>query len=264
MPDSPDSGIDAWPMLQQELDKWSESGKTATFWWRDDDAIEETDQLHRLDALSRDMQVAVAVAVIPAGLQESLPLYLSPRDNFTVMQHGYSHNSYASKGMKKIELGGERSTEQIQTELTQGWQQLERIFGKQFTPVLVPPWNRIEARAYNALVNAGFSGLSAMWVRKSASPIKGLLQVNTHLDPVNWRHDRGFVGETAAIEQICRHLNARRLAGGDIAEPSGILTHHLSQNDEVWEFCARLFESLNRHPAAQWLNAREIWVTKPG
>ena len=262
MPDNRHSAGDPWATLQRELDRWHKLGKTATFWWRDDDAVEETPQLQALDALSREMKVPVAVAVIPARLQSSLPRFLQQRVNFIVMQHGYSHNSYAVKTAKKIELGGERSTDEIETELTNGRLQLSAAFGEQFMPVLVPPWNRIECRTYSALVNAGFSGVSTMWARHSAYPLKGLLQVNTHLDPINWRHDRGFIGETRAIEQIHRHLTARRHEGGDISEPGGILTHHLVQNDEVWEFCRTLFEILNQHPATKWLNVKQIWTAK--
>ncbi len=258
MPGRP-SAIDTWAKLRQELDLWVESGKTATFWWRDDDASEETPQLHALDALSREMGIPVSIAVIPARLQSSLPQFLHARNHFIAMQHGYSHSSYAATGAKKIELGGKRSTDEILTELTTGHRRLGTAFGEQFLQVLAPPWNRIEPRVYAALTNAGFSGVSTMWTRESAYPLKGLLQVNTHLDPVDWRHGRGFIGETSAIEQIHRHLSARRLPGGDIAEPTGLLTHHLVQNDEVWAFCRTLFETLNRHPAVRWLNAREIW-----
>ena len=260
MPGSPQSIPQAWSILQHELDLWVDSGKTATFWWRDDDAVEETPQLRKLDAISREMEVPVSLAVIPAGLHDSLPQFLHQRDNFTAMQHGYSHRSYALRAAKKIELGGDRSCDEIKAELVTGRRLLGAAFGEQFIPVLVPPWNRIESRIYSALASAGFSGISSIWARETVYPVKGLLQVNTHLDPVNWHQGRGFIGETNAIGQIHRHLCARRQAGGDVAEPTGILTHHLIQNDEVWAFCRTLFETLNRHPAAQWLNAREIWV----
>ena len=262
MPNSQQSVDDPWTVLQRELDSWAESGKNATLWWRDDDAIEETPQLLMLDALSREMKIPVSVAVIPARMRDSLPHFLQARDNFIAIQHGYSHSSYAAKGAKKIELGGERPTDEIRTELTSGRQQLGTAFGKQFIPVLVPPWNRIEPRIYPALVSAGFSGVSTMGARHSAHPVKGLMQVNTHLDPINWRHGRGFIGEASAVEQIYRHLSARRRGGADIAEPGGILTHHLDQNDEVWAFCRKLFGILNRHPAVQWLSARQIWTTE--
>ena len=260
MPDSRPSDSDPWVMLQHELDSWSEFGKTATFWWRDDDAVEETPQLHALDVLSRETKIPVSLAVIPAHLQNSLPRFLQARDHFIVMQHGYSHSSHAAAGMKKIELGGERSTDEILSELSTGRLQLNAAFGEQFLAVLVPPWNRIEIRTYPGLVNAGFSGLSSMWTRKSACPMKGILQVNTHLDPINWRSNRRFVGVTSAIEQIHRHLSLRRLEGEDITEPTGILTHHLCQDDETWDFCRTLLETLNRHQAVKWLDAREIWA----
>jgi len=262
MPDSPQSIPEAWAMLQHELDLWNESGKAATFWWRDDDAVEETPQLHLLDRLSREMKIPVSLAVIPSGLHESLPLFLHKRDNFITIQHGYAHRSYAPKGMKKMELGGDRSDDDIGSDLSTGRRQLDTTFGEQFIPVLVPPWNRIERRVYPVLIGAGFAGVSSMWARESACPVKGLLQVNAHLDPVNWHHGRGFIGETIAIGQIHRHLSSRRLAAEDITEPTGILTHHLVQNDEVWAFCRTLFDTLNRHPAAQWLNTKEIWIEK--
>jgi hypothetical protein len=47
--------INAWPMLQRELDLWAESGKQASFWWRDDDAISDTPQLQHLDSLCQTL-----------------------------------------------------------------------------------------------------------------------------------------------------------------------------------------------------------------
>lgn len=248
-----------WTDLQLELDQWTAAGKTATFWWRDDDVVEETIQLHRLDALSREMNIPVSVAVIPAQLQKTLPRYLSSRDNFVALQHGYSHTNYAAAEAKKIELGGNRSTDEIHADLSLGREQLVKVLGGQFIPVLVPPWNRIESRIHPGLSEVGFSGFSAMWARKSILLTNGLLQVNTHLDPVNWRQDRGFIGDANALEQLLTQLSSCRLTGDDLTEPTGILTHHLVQTDEVWSFCRTLFEILNRHSAVHWISAREIW-----
>ena len=138
-----DTSITAWSTLWRELDLWHRAGNTATFWWRDDDAVAETVQLHRLDALSRALAVPVSLAVIPACLDDSLPRYMQGRDNLTVLQHGYAHSSYAARGVKKIEIGGERSTQAIADELADGCRQLRQAFGGQFFPVLVPPWHRI-------------------------------------------------------------------------------------------------------------------------
>jgi len=98
-----------------------------------------------------------------------------------------------------------------------------------------------------------------MWARASACPVKNLLQVNTHLDPVNWRGDRGFIGESRSIEYIRAHLQARRTGTKDTAEPTGILSHHLSQDERVWEFIGKLMLTLKQHPAVDWLDAGAIW-----
>ena len=250
----------AWANLQDELDLWSDSNNSATFWWRDDDATRETAELKRLDSLSQDLGIPLALASIPSLLDNSLPAYLSGRNNFTVFQHGYSHSSYAAEGIKRIEVGGERSTDEIQTQLTTGLQKMQDSFIDQFLPVLVPPWNRIESRAYAALVSAGFCGVSSMWARASEYPAEGLLQVNTHLDPVNWRHDRGFIGESISIAHICKHLIGRRSGGQTSNEPTGILTHHLAQTEDVWVFTGKLMRKLSEHPAVEWLDARSIWA----
>ena len=251
--------INAWPTLERELDLWAESGKQASFWWRDDDAISETSQLHILDHLSQSFDIPVSIAIIPAFLEASLPKYLQKRDHFSVLQHGYSHTSYAAKGVKKIELGGERVLDIIATELSDGYQILKSELPDKFTPVIVPPWNRIESRVYNRLREIGFTGISVDGARKVSYPVNDLLQINTHLDPINWRHGRGFIGSQAAIELLQQHLYLRRTTDSGSDEPTGLLTHHLVHNDAVWSFCRTLFKYLNQHPAAHWVNARQMW-----
>jgi hypothetical protein len=251
--------INAWHLLQRELDLWAESGKQASFWWRDDDAVSNTPQLQHLDSLCQTFDIPVSIAVIPALLEASLPKFLQQRDHFSVLQHGYSHSSYAAKGAKKIELGGERSVDMIATELTDGYQRLANALPDQFIPVIVPPWNRIESRIYDSLSNIGFTGISVEGARKMSYPVTDLLQINTHLDPINWRHGRGFIGSQIAITLLQQHLTLRRTTGQCSDEPTGLLTHHLVHNEAVWNFCRSLFKHLNQHPAAHWLNARQMW-----
>ncbi|MCZ6722392.1 MAG: polysaccharide deacetylase, partial [Gammaproteobacteria bacterium] len=84
MSDRDHSSTGAWVRLYDELDLWSDTANRASFWWRDDDAIEETAELKRLNSLSQDLQIPVALATIPSLLQGSLPGYLHDRDNITV------------------------------------------------------------------------------------------------------------------------------------------------------------------------------------
>lgn len=250
----------AWPMLQHELDLWADAGLKASFWWRDDDAISATPQLETLDQLSQAFEVPVSIAVIPARLDASLPTFLQGRDHFNVLQHGYSHTSHAATGVKKIELGGERTLDSIATELSAGHQILTQAFPDHFISVLVPPWNRIESKTYNILQEVGLTGISTVRARKANYVVPELLQINTHLDPISWRHSRGFIGSQTAIALLHQHLYLRRTTDRCRDEPTGLLTHHLDQNDVVWDFCRSLFKHLNQHPAVHWLSARQIWL----
>lgn len=250
----------AWPMLQQELDLWAEAGLKASFWWRDDDAISATAELDTLDKLSQAFEIPVSIAVIPARLDNNLPIFLRGRNHFTVLQHGYSHTSYAAKGVKKIELGGERSLDSIAAELTIGFKVLTHAFPDHFISTIVPPWNRIESKTYEILKEIGLTGISTVRARKASDAEPGILQVNTHLDPISWRHGRGFIGSKIAVALLHQHLYLRRTTNRCSEEPTGLLTHHLDQNDQVWNFCSCLFKRLNQHPAVHWVSARQIWL----
>lgn len=249
----------AWPMLQHELDLWTDAGLRASFWWRDDDAVSATPQLDILDNLSRTFNLPVSIAVIPALLDSSLPRFLQGRDHFSVLQHGYRHISHAAKAVKKIELGGERETGDIASELADGFKILASAFPDHFIPVVVPPWNRIESRTYSILRETGLTGISTVRARKVSHPVNGLLQINTHLDPISWRHGRGFIGSQISIALLHQHLYLRRTTDRCSDEPTGLLTHHLDQNEAVWNFCRSLFQRLNQHPAVHWLSAQQIW-----
>jgi hypothetical protein len=249
----------AWQWLHQELDRWSAENRTATFWWRDDDATEDSAALGQLLDISRQSGAPLAIAVIPSLLSPSLTACIKQHNQVTVLQHGYAHNSHALTGQKKLELGGNRPLSQTKLELQTGFQILEKAFGRQFKPVLVPPWNRIDDTVFACLTELGFQGISTMKARQSAHPISGLLQVNTHLDPINWRHNGGFTGRYLAIAVLIQHLQARRTGYRDGEEVTGILTHHLVQNDAVWAFLKDLLLFLSQHPAVGWKDAESIW-----
>lgn len=251
--------INAWPRLETELDLWAESGKKASFWWRDDDAVSETSKLNLLNNISQTFDIPVSIAVIPALIESSLPKFLLQHNHFSVLQHGFSHSSYAEKGAKKIELGGERSDTSIVTELFDGFQRMKKSFPDQFIPVLVPPWNRIDPRVFQSLREIGFTGISVSGARDVEYPVANLLQINTHVDPINWRHGREFIGAELAITIIQKHLYLRRTKDKYSDEPTGLLTHHLVHNESIWSFCRSLFKHLNQHSAVHWKDARQMW-----
>lgn len=242
-----------WAALAAELDAWAAAGRTATLWWRDDDATAPGPALDRLLDLSSRHAAPVALAVIPA---RAVPDLAAAVRGAAVLQHGWSHANHARPGEKKCELGGHRPLSAVTTELAEGRQRLAELFGAGPLPVLVPPWNRIAAEVAAALPDLGFRALSTHRDHDAAVP--GLVQANTHLDPVDWRGGCGFLGTGAALAGAVDHFRARR--SGDAPDrPTGLLTHHLAMDGETWAFIDRFLAATAGHPAARWLDAGTVF-----
>ena len=241
-----------WSDLTDELDAWRAEGRTASLWWRDDDAAAPTPALDRLAGLARAHEVTVGLAVIPAVAEPALAPWLESV-SAEVLQHGWVHRNHAAPGEKKSELGGGRAPDEVTAELSRGFRRLGGIAGDRLQPVLVPPWNRIDPALVPVLPRAGFRGFSTYGSRSGAEPAPGLRQTNCHVDVVDWRGGRGFVGCGQALGLAIAHLAARRARSVDAAEPTGLLTHHAVHEESTWTFVARFLEHTRRHPAARWL-----------
>lgn len=266
-----------WKNLDDELALWSRQGRVASFWWRDDDACAATPQLETLLQFSEEFSIPVSLSVVPARLDRGLCKRLVKLDQISVLQHGYAHRNHAPAEEKKSEYGAHRSVTDMVVELLHGQMTLRHRFGEQFYTVLVPPWNRYTPTLLPGLAAAGYRGISAMWARvishasapactqsgDSQVPLPivaaPLHQVNTHSDPVAWRHDRGFIGESETLEQLVCHLRLRREYPQLGDEPTGLLSHHLEQTESVWAFCRRFAERINRDNNCVWLQADDIW-----
>jgi hypothetical protein len=84
--------------------------------------------------------------------------------------------------------------------------------------------------------------------------------VNIHVDLVAWTGGRGFIGEDAALDGLVGHLRARRLRAVCADEPTGILTHHLIQDEATDAFLDQLIAVSIAYPAVRWLDAGEIFA----
>ena len=250
--------MSSWQPLEDELDAWHACGRQATLWWRDDDACRDSDALGRLLEIAHAAEVPVALATIPALLEPSLVAAVARTGVATIVQHGYAHLNHAPPGARNWELGAHRPVALTIDELTQGRAALENAFGSRFSPVLVPPWNRIGADVIAGLPAAGFRGLSTFGPRAALCPIPELVQCNTHIDLIAWRRDRAFIGVAAAINRVVEHLRARREGSVDPLEPTGILSHHLDLGDAAWQFIADLLPRLRAH-GALWLDVDAVF-----
>ncbi|SOC35540.1 hypothetical protein SAMN05892877_101407 [Rhizobium subbaraonis] len=235
---------DAWQPLMGELDRWRQAGRAATFWLRDDDAVEPTPALERLLALTANHSVPLALAVIPAFTGEALAERLLPARHVEVTVHGWSHENFAPAGEKKQELGAHRPADHVLASLEQGFVRLRQLHGPRLTPVLVPPWNRIDPALIPSLGGIGLQALSVFGPEKD----RGLPAVNTHVDVMDWHGTRGGRDTgTLALEMAAR---LRQVEAGE--GTLGLLTHHLVHDEAVWTFLEALFVRTARHPACRW------------
>lgn len=242
-----------WSPLDQELRIWRHEGLSLPIWWRDDDAIAPTQALDRLNALSKDLGLPVHLAIIPKDATQALADTL--QSCFIPVVHGWAHLSHAPHGEKKAEFGAGRST--ALSEAQQGLQRLQTLFGEQLCPMFVPPWNRIGTEVAAGLAGLGYHTLSTFTPRSARLAAPGLLQINTHLDPIDWRGSRSLVPPETLIAQLCTQLKDRRDGLSDATEPYGILTHHLVHDDAIWTFTHSLLARLLEGPSHIWSHDKD-------
>ena len=256
-----DDGAASWTALDRELGLWQEGGNAASFWWRDDDATEPTAALDRLLDISGQVGVPVAIASVPKFLSADLPPRLRGCPTVEVLQHGFAHQNHAAgKGEGAWELGLHRGADRVLGELETGREIMQAAFAGQFVPVIAAPWNRIDRRLFPGLRDNGFIGVSAFGERAPPPYLTGFTEANAHLDVLSWKGAPCFRGEKAALQDILEHLGHRRLGLADSAEPTGILSHHLSLDEAAWRFLADLVAFLARHSGASWRSAGELFA----
>ncbi len=246
-----------WQDLRDELDRWAEAGRTATLWWRDDDAVMPGPLLDRLAESAAG--APVSLAVIPALADPALKDFLDRHPSFSVIQHGYEHRNHAGPGEKKCEFPDSRDVDAMLADLAKGREKLSALFDSRFRPALAPPWNRIADALPAQLETVGLSGLSTY--RRSDRPSGPRCWVDTHCDIIAWRGSRGFVGDQEALALIANHLRARR-DGETIDEPTGVMTHHIVHDEACWVFLRSLAALVAGHPAADWIDPFSGLVSK--
>lgn len=239
-----------WDDLRAELDCWAQSETYATMWWRDDDAVSLTPQLEEILSCERSYRVPLALAVIPGKVENDLVDRLVETIDTRVLQHGWRHESHVPADRKKQELDDVRPAESVLADMKTGFDILTARFASRFLPVMVPPWNRIAPQVMAGLPDIGLRAVSTFGPRRAPYAVPGLLQVNTHIDVIDWRGTRGFVGDGPCLDAMIAHLNGRRTGAVDEDETTGLLTHHLVHDAPTTAFLHDLFSF--EHSALRW------------
>lgn len=231
-----------WSPLGAALLRLRAAGEPLPIWWRDDDAVTVTPALEHLSRMSSRIGLPVHVAVIPGESQPSLASYVEERTHLTPVVHGWRHTNHAPQGAKKAEFGHPRASGH--DDITAARRAMDDVFGTEYLPLFVPPWNRIDASFLPDLKTHGFKGLSAFLPRKNKHAGPGIVQINTHIDPMDWHGTRDLKDPDSLILQTANLIHARLDRAQDASEPMGYLTHHLVHSANVWTFSERLLNTL--------------------
>ncbi len=233
-----------WSPVDEALRRAKDEECPIQFWWRDDDAIADTPQLDRLLGLARRFDAGLALAVIPKRLEPSLVQRLSSEEAAFAMVHGWSHENHAPEGQKKAEFGSHRPLEVMVAQAEEALHVAKERLGPKLLPVFVPPWNRVSPELVPRLPGLGFTGLSTFSDRKAAYPANALLQINTHVDPIDWHGTRSLADPAWIVATLAQAVEKRVMGSADKDEPIGFLTHHLIHDDVIWSLCERLMVRL--------------------
>lgn len=245
-----------WADLSTELDCWQRALRTATFWWRDDDAVAPSAELDRL--LTFSGRVPVALAVIPALAIPQLAERLARESKVAVLQHGWRHENHGGPATKN-EYPSTRLDEEVSSELAAGKARMRTLFGDRALRVFVPPFHGFDYRFAPLLATHGMAALSRFGACRNPDLAAGVREVNVHVSLFDWQR-RCFGGDAPALRDIVAHLRGRRLGQWRSDEPTGVLTHHLVQDPPSYEFLERFLATTSAHPAARWLDARTVFA----
>lgn len=237
--------------LRRALDDAAETGRFLDFWWRDDDLQRPGPELEPLLALADATGWAPGLAVVPEGMDAAGLSARLEKAAAELLVHGLAHRNHAGTGEKKCEFPATRPPEDLRRDAAEGLRRLNGAFGRVCLPCFVPPWNRIAPDLVAGLPACGFTALSTFGPRRAAEPAPGLTCVNTHIDVIDWRGTRRFIGIDAVRAAIIRHLAAVRAGAADAEEPCGLLTHHLIMVEQDWHALGALAAELHAHEAAR-------------
>lgn len=246
-----------WSPLHKEFALWRAEGLTLQFWWRDDDTIEPTAELDQLTALANESGVPVHLAVIPRDATHTLAAVIAETDLLIPVVHGWAHENHAPANVKKAEFGASRSDLDCATDMRNALSRLQDIFGDRLAAMFVPPWNRIDLALMPTLAEQGYDAVSTFLPRRQEIPVAGMIQINTHIDPIFWRGTRGLVAPDTLVAKVVAFLKDRRRGITDNNEPFGYLTHHLVHDADIWEFSQQFLKEMRNGPTRLYRHDRK-------
>ncbi|MGB5985581.1 MAG: hypothetical protein WBG37_09775 [Desulfobacterales bacterium] len=236
------------------------SGREAnsvTVYFRADDIAVPSAALARLMGLFLTHRTPLALALVPAWL--SAPRWKTLRQwgeaapgLWCWHQHGWRHHNHNHQG-KKAEFGAQRLHALAIRDLTNGLERLHRVVGAAFTPILTPPWNRLNPELLFRLEAMGFSAISRdeSQARQYPAPLP---EIPVHLD---------LHTHKASHPPLARHYLLDALGSGLESGCCGIMIHHQRMNDNAFDFLDFLLDTLGRSKAVAQAGFNDLLSRPP-
>ena len=174
---------------REEAARWREAGRTAqSVVARRRCRPMPAPALDRLLELHREPRCRWRSRSCRRSATPALAERLGRQPGVDLLQHGYAHLNHAAPGEKKAELGPSGRPWSCWASSAPAGMALERLFGAGALPVLVPPWNRIAPGPGAHLAGNRLSrSLDLRHPRGRVHPVARILQVNTHVDLIDWK-----------------------------------------------------------------------------
>jgi hypothetical protein len=143
--------------------------------------------------------------------------------------------------------------DQQSADLREGWRLIARADLPNLIPCVVPPWNRMAYKTRKALPGMGYLALSAFEGPTANIPVPGLVQIHSHFDPIRWRGGAHFRGTEKTLSMVIEHLEDRRSGRVPKWLPTGLLTHHLETDEDVWAFITEFGDRMAHSRVTDWV-----------
>ncbi|CCB85550.1 putative uncharacterized protein [Parachlamydia acanthamoebae UV-7] len=202
--------------------------------FRDDDLGWNRERFQKLLNLFASHQTKLNVAAIPRSCEELyLPKTFADQQNILqIHTHGYAHVNRIPIG-KRCEFDETRSLEDVEKEMGEGKEILEKLFPNLYFPAFTPPWNNLPDKFVPTLIKVGYKILS----RSDAShttPAVGIQNLDVALS-LHSSKRKLYIPHTFILDEVRKSS----------LHPYGILLHHAMMDDLDFSFLDLLLKKLN-------------------
>jgi hypothetical protein len=233
--------LPSWKEMLDEVSAKMTSAVGSPIFFRADDIGVASKAFDALCRLFRHYEVPLAMAVIPAWLNDTRQEKLfkaAPVDEslWNWHQHGWRHTNWQKEG-NESEFGLGRASEFQREDILHGRTKMERVFGPNFIPVFTPPWNCFSPATLAVLHKLDFEGISASGTFPSGTKSRYGLKyfpVRLHL------HARKSVNPASDLALLIDQFYGLSKMKG----PSGIVVHHQRMSPFAFEFLDRMLYNL--------------------